>query len=111
MDQTAQLRRIPGSRIVLAVSESDVFDPDKDYEVPVGFRWTKASEYVVNAINEYHHFGMGGWRYYTWKGKMKYYFQFQDFKTTKCIHAGRHIGYVSDEFSTSLWAGLVLIEL
>eukprot|EP00475_Leptophrys_vorax_P013051 TRINITY_DN1943_c0_g1_i7.p1 TRINITY_DN1943_c0_g1~~TRINITY_DN1943_c0_g1_i7.p1 ORF type:complete len:502 (+),score=113.51 TRINITY_DN1943_c0_g1_i7:282-1787(+) len=111
MDQTAQLRRIPGSRIVLAVSESDVFDPDKQYEVPVGFRWAKASEYVVNAVKEFHHHGIGGWSGYTWKGKEKHFFQFQDSKTAnKCIHAGNYIGTVRSVFGTSQWAGLVLIE-
>ncbi|NUM34009.1 MAG: PEP-CTERM sorting domain-containing protein [Candidatus Brocadiae bacterium] len=106
------------SKVWFAVSQSNVWEPSRLYDVPDGYHWATTAE--GNAIfgtngnysGTYVYYNQGGWSGYNFQGLTRHYFRFSDSNVTNAYkHAGNYDEYqLQYTSSTSYFAGLVLIQ-
>jgi hypothetical protein len=77
------------SRVFFAVSEDNVWEPDRTYDCPTGYHWASTEEafHLFPAANdesgeERVYWNQCGWDEFVWGGKARRHFRFQDSSAT-----------------------------
>lgn len=105
-------------RVWYAVSNSTTWQPNRTFDVPVGFHWASTAEGQAifgnndNAYGPYVYYSQGGWSGYNFDGGYRWNFRFSDSNVTYAYkHAGNYDLYQLQYYSgTDGFAGLVLIQ-
>ncbi|OQR81135.1 hypothetical protein ACHHYP_16742 [Achlya hypogyna] len=100
--------------IVFVVSASGIWQPQRQYDCPLGHSWMTTAE-ATSMFNgsldatDYVYWNECGWQGYSFQGTARKYFRFADSATTGAMkHAGRRSDYVVEYMSTTTaFAGIV----